>query len=1374
MHHDESLDRLNEIDEICDRFEQQCRAGASPRIEDVLAENAEVDRSRLLRELLLIELELLRDTGEAPTHADYAKRFPGDIAAVDEAVDTIRLRHSSAALDETVDVDGDPGEETYVPRDSSEEPTQVAAQQTVSTPKVGGRQFGDYELLHEIARGGMGVVYKALQTKLNRIVALKMIKAGELADDDAVRRFQAEAEAAAQLDHPNIVPIFEVGEWRAGGVSPPVHFFSMGFVDGAGLDARLKEGPLPPKDAAGLIKTIAEAVQYAHDKGIVHRDLKPANVLLAGDRVDTSLVDSQQTEPGRAASVQNIPPTTAVENPTHAARARTARLFVPKITDFGLAKNIAADSGMTATGQVLGTPSYMPPEQAAGKVDEVGPLADVYSLGAMLYATLTGRPPFQAANVMETLKQVVDREPVSPRTLNPAVDKDLETICLKCLEKEPSKRYASALDFARDLESCLAGRPIMARPVGPVARVWRWAGRNKALATAAGLMLVLAIAGPAVAVHLGQINQELDAALDGEKSARQTAETKEREATASAKAAREALAERDDALRETEMSYDDYVETVNNAELLKDRRFKPVLKALMKNSLQHYQRFVEKHRNEQDPETRARLANAMYKIGGINQRSGSIPQAIAAYRSGLATFQQLHEEFPDDVDYQHELATGFHDLSLLLDVKGDDRAAYETAVTGLKWSETVVGKSSDHIKELMLRAQVATAHGRVAITARQIGRWDEAMRHYRKMAGIRAKLADENPLVVKLQRDLAAANNNLANVLILRDKPKEAIVLLNKAAAIFERIVDDTGNPSEARAELAMAYKNLAKCHRLLGKTDDSVSCMERVLRIREQLVRDHPTVTDYEAELAASYQSIGMLLTRSNTMSKAMQHFEKAIAMYRKLHRENPAVDDYRYGLGYVLHQIGTLHFRKAEFNEALKLKQEAATILRGLAEKNKSNLTYLTRLATILRHIGDVYSVTKKFPEAVAAFEESIRVNQALIAKQPTLVEPKSLLASTYNSIGLHYSDFRMKQQALEAYRKTAAIFRPLAQKNPDVARFQTGLAGALVNIANQTRNSEPAAAFDQLSEAIRILTALMQSGRRSFSTQRFLRNAYAVRADLYERQMKYVESAADWQNAIKYDTGRDRMRYAIRLARTIVLSGNHTEARKMIPRLKAIAEKTLRGARLASAFYGFACVSSLAAGQLKDGDPEAAHQLWNRYFERLTNLARRKLGGLPKRDADEEDVAQSVFNSLCAGAAKGHFTELFDRNDLWPLLIRITHQKSVDRIRHANRQKRGGGKVRGDSAVDGRDADDAGGFDQFAGDAPTPAFLAEMTEEYRRLFESLRDETLKFTAWSRFEGHSNDEIAKLLGITTRSVERKLQLIRDTLTKQGAKPPE
>jgi tRNA A-37 threonylcarbamoyl transferase component Bud32 len=306
------------------------------------------------------------------------------------------------------------------------------------------RYFGDYELLEEIARGGMGVVYKARQISLNRPVALKMILAGELATPEARQRFRAEAEAAANLQHPNIVAIHEVGEHEG------KQYFSMDFVVGKNLAEIVRGNPLPAERAASYVKTISEAIHFAHQRGTLHRDLKPQNVLIdADDR--------------------------------------------PRITDFGLAKRVDADSGLTRTGDVLGSPSYMPPEQAASQSAEIGPHSDVYSLGAILYELLTGRPPFAAATPWETICQVLQTPAVSPRKLNPDVPRDLETICLKCLEKQPQRRYHSARELAEELGRFLNHEPIHARPISLARRATFWARRHPWVITGVASLFVIGL-----------------------------------------------------------------------------------------------------------------------------------------------------------------------------------------------------------------------------------------------------------------------------------------------------------------------------------------------------------------------------------------------------------------------------------------------------------------------------------------------------------------------------------------------------------------------------------------------------------------------------------------------------------------------------------------------------------------------------------------------------------------------------------------------------------------------------------------------------------------------------------------------------------------
>ncbi len=381
--------RARRFERACDRFERDCRAGPS-RPEDYLTDVPEGERAALLQELLALEKYHRGRADRTEAHADLS---PG---------------HGSA---------------------------------TIAAPCVPG-----YEILGEVGRGGMGIVYKARDRKLNRVVALKMILAGEFAGPRQVDRFQAEAEAVARLQHPHIVQIYEVG--GKGGLP----YLALEFVEGGSLEDRLGGAPLPAGEAAALAETLARAVAHAHERGIVHRDLKPANVLLAAD--------------GTA-----------------------------KIADFGLAK-FEADGAATAptqTGGVLGTPSYMAPEQAQGT--HVGPAADIYALGAILYEMLTGRPPFRARTPLETLQQVAGREPTPPGQSRPGLPRDLDTICLKCLEKAPARRYASALALADDLARFRAGRPVAARPAGPVEHLLKWGRRHPAVATLAALLLASVAAG---------------------------------------------------------------------------------------------------------------------------------------------------------------------------------------------------------------------------------------------------------------------------------------------------------------------------------------------------------------------------------------------------------------------------------------------------------------------------------------------------------------------------------------------------------------------------------------------------------------------------------------------------------------------------------------------------------------------------------------------------------------------------------------------------------------------------------------------------------------------------------------------------------------
>jgi WD40 repeat protein len=522
-------DHATPVTEIVERFEATWQRGQRPSLAEYLPADGP-ERHLALVKLVHVDLARRLQAGEAVRVEAYLGSYPElahdpaivvDLLALEWRLrrgqevyldlDEYRRRfpQHGGALEERLQIAAD-GRAAAEPTLPSAGPMPISQAKTLPCEPVHaaaavepGPSVPGYEILSELGRGAMGVVYEAWQVRLKRRVALKMILAGAHVGEQGLARFRAEAETVARLQHPNVVQIHEVGR-HAG-----LPFLCLEFCAGGSLEKQLAGKPLPPRDAARLVQTLAGAMEAAHRAGVVHRDLKPANVLLAsGGR--------EPPEDSESLGGSHLP----------------LAGYIPKITDFGLAKQLDAGTGRTQSGAILGTPSYMAPEQAGGQSKEVGPPADVYALGSILYECLTGRPPFKAATAVDTLLQVLSEEPVPPRQLEPQTPADLETICLKCLQKDPRKRYASAAALAEDLRRFLAGEPIAARPVGPLERLLKWVKRRPAAAAllSVSVLMALALVGGGVSLfYSGRLQEALGEAEGQRDLAQQQREEAQRQ-----------------------------------------------------------------------------------------------------------------------------------------------------------------------------------------------------------------------------------------------------------------------------------------------------------------------------------------------------------------------------------------------------------------------------------------------------------------------------------------------------------------------------------------------------------------------------------------------------------------------------------------------------------------------------------------------------------------------------------------------------------------------------------------------------------------------------------------------------------------------------
>ena len=772
-----------------------------------------------------------------------------------------------------------------------------------------------YQIDKVLGRGGMGVVYKAIHLPLKRTVALKMVLAGAHAGPGDLARFRVEAEAVARLTHPNIVQIHEVGEVDG---HP---YLALEFIEGGTLADKLEDQPLPVPEAARLVETLARAMQLAHSRNVVHRDLKPANILL---QVDSGqwLVDSKEKNQPPELSTNHYPLST----------------LVPKITDFGLARQLDSDSGATRTGMVMGTPSYMAPEQAAGRTHEAGPAADIYSLGAILYDCLTGRPPFKGSTVIDTLDQVRTKEPVPPSQWQPGVPLDLETICLKCLRKEPERRYASAAELADELGRFLRGEPILARPVGRLERGWRWCQRNPlvagltvatAVALVAGTVISLTLAFlaidrankiEAINTELGQANREKSQAIvEAQEQAQLAYKT----------------------LESVVFDIQTKLAAVPNAQQVRGD--------LLTTALAGLEQLPAKLRADKrvDRSTAVATLNLAEVFRQVANETGAKARANAnqLYDRAVSLFESLHQAAPDDPVAQKDLAEACVLFAINLS-RTDDLGANTTAemVAAQKSRPLLVrcGELGQRAIALRRRLLAAAPHDRAAQyeVARALAEWAYQEMRSGSAEASRAALA-------------------------------EAHSLLKALLAAHPQDVSYRFQFGRAASRLGDYYYDMVK-----DAHEQAAPYYEESLAVLHQLAADHPKDPEIQTEYANTWSRMGDLYAARKQYEKALDAFKKELELTQALEKLAPnnmqTLADSSISYDHVSREL----IRLERYQEAVPVLVRVLEIRRDLIAVDPDNRRHHAQLLRPVKRLGLAYEKLGQPDKARETYETGLRL--------------------------------------------------------------------------------------------------------------------------------------------------------------------------------------------------------------------------------------------------------------------------------------------------------------------------------------------------------------------------------------------------------------
>jgi serine/threonine-protein kinase len=778
-------------------------------------------------ELLYHEILIREGLGERPDLDEYAQSFP-DLAErlrlqveVHEALSVDDLGRARATWSDGADALGDHG----------------------ALPAVPG-----YEVLSEIGRGGMGIVYRAHQLRPSRVVALKMILEGRFATEHDVLRFENEVEAIASLDHPNVVPILEVGQHER------LHYFTMPLLTGGSLAQAQERLSADPRAIAKVMIEIAGAIHHAHQRGILHRDLKPANILL--------------DDSGR-----------------------------PHVTDFGLAKRAQKGTGLTQRGAVLGSPGYMAPEQASGDPAAVTTATDVYGLGGILYALLTGRAPFEGRSFHETLARVQTEPPERPSRINRIVPSQLELICLKCLEKEPGRRYPGAAAVAEDLRRWLAGEPIQARPVPPAVRAWLWVRRHPTQAALAAALALTIVVGAGVTTSLwlralASLNAErhtrtlLQFANEGlNRTNRELERAKSQEKNARVRAQERFLL----ALRAVQ----DTIEDPGDRSILRLADSATSRQEVLRRIMELYKKLNASLEGDPGPDARAQLAWSYQRLSSLSAQVGAGDTARAALGEALAIRHELSAREPDNRQRLLEEAAAF----LLLGGVERQFALPEVAIRPYEEARALLDTLAHrNPADDFVQNQLTWCLGNIGVLQSYSGRLGEALDTHSRVIEIRDGLIRRNPGNMFYRADRAWARHDVAYCLGALGKVSEAVDTLERARQEYDAARRELPGNAELAYRLTVCLGQLAELRRQQNEFAATLAVSERACALAEELARTHPETSRFKELLGtrlwrhSAHQRVAKLPSRGT--------LARAAAIYEDLVKSYPGVDQFRASL--------------------------------------------------------------------------------------------------------------------------------------------------------------------------------------------------------------------------------------------------------------------------------------------------------------------------------------------------------------------------------------------------------------------------------------------------------------------------------------------